>query len=276
LFSHLGILEIFRKNFFIFHLNKYIKLFQIQKMATDAVLSSICTNSRIDGTEHGQIIAAVCNAEGSLGSKICGAEGRLSSQVCNSTDTIKGQVHNTEGRLQQDIYQVGLDSLKATCDAKGSIKDAVNTGDQFIQQQLCHLKSDLTECCKDTQLEQLKATMNIKDSQNSSFADVRKDLCETNNKILLTSKDNLLELLKAKCELERQASDNKQFLERQLATCCCELKERIADQAAQTRALIQANESARIRDLLQTTQNELLLLRIGGGGIPLAARGGQS
>lgn len=237
----------------------------------DAVLAAICTSSRINGTEHGQIINSICGAEGSIGTKICGAEGRLSSQVCNSTDTINGQVHDAEARLQQGIYKVGLDGLKSTCD----VKDTIHNGDSFLQQQLCHIKSDLVECCKDTQLEALKSVVNSRDFQERNFSDIRKDLCETNYKIALTGKDNLLELLKAKCDLERQASDNKQTLESKLAACCCELKERIAAQGNETRALILSNEATRVRDLLSTTQSELLLLRIGGSTTtsPLAAPG---
>lgn len=60
------------------------------------------------------------------------------------------------------------------------------------------------------------------------------------------------------------ASKNKEELSAQIAECCCEVKEVVNSTASATQALIQATETARIRDALASANNENLILRLGG------------
>lgn len=67
-----------------------------------------------------------------------------------------------------------------------------------------------------------------------------------------------LELAKGLMSLERQIAENacsvKNDLSRQLADCCCEFRETIAEKTAATNALISAQETARLREQLQVAQ----------------------
>ena len=60
------------------------------------------------------------------------------------------------------------------------------------------------------------------------------------------------------------ASQNKEQLAAQIADCCCEIKAVVNSTAVATQNLIQASETARIRDALAACNNENLILRLGG------------
>lgn len=60
-----------------------------------------------------------------------------------------------------------------------------------------------------------------------------------------------LESVKNKCELVAK-----------LAECCCEIKESILSSANTTQGIIRENESNRLRDALQNSTTENLILRL--------------
>ena len=104
--------------------------------------------------------------------------------------------------------------------------------------------------------------------------------------VFLGTKDLLLESCKMKNDLECQASDNKAFLElltvknafeisKEHAKCCCEMKELAREQtgqvkdhinykSAQTNDLFGELENTRVRDALNTSNIENLILRLRG------------
>jgi len=87
------------------------------------------------------------------------------------------------------------------------------------------------------------------------------------------AKDQQLEMSKMQHVLERQASDNVKFVEldalrnkehlaRQLAECCCEIKEKIGESADKTNALISTLDLNKTRDELAKINTENMMLRL--------------
>lgn len=62
--------------------------------------------------------------------------------------------------------------------------------------------------------------------------------------------------------VQLEAFKNRAELEREMAHCCCELKERIAATADETQALVRSNETARLRDSLAVTTQQNLILQL--------------
>lgn len=105
-----------------------------------------------------------------------------------------------------------------------------------------------------------------------------------NTSVLLANKDTLLEMCKfhgqtqlqiseTTCALGRQASENtaaiqleafkhKEILSKQLAECCCALKEKIDLRAAETNQTFREIENQRVRDALSAATNENMFLKM--------------
>lgn len=85
----------------------------------------------------------------------------------------------------------------------------------------------------------------------------RLDLCHVEGRLQRQASDNY-------AAIQLDALKNKEALARQMSECCCELKERVANTAAATQALIRDTETARLRDSLATASQENLILRLRG------------
>ena len=83
----------------------------------------------------------------------------------------------------------------------------------------------------------------------------RLDLCETENRLQKQASDNY-------AGVQLEAFKNRAALEREMAECCCELKERVSATADETQSLIRSNETARLRDALAATVQQNLILRL--------------
>jgi hypothetical protein len=133
-----------------------------------------------------------------------------------------------------------------------------------------------------------RTTADLKHSIQQIAGETRNILHTHNTQALLSHKDVLLEMAKNSCALERQASDNyaaiqleacknkaslelealknKESLAAQMAECCCEIKESIISSAATTQLLVRDIESNRVRDALNASNTENLILRLSGNG----------
>jgi hypothetical protein len=60
------------------------------------------------------------------------------------------------------------------------------------------------------------------------------------------------------------AANNKSDLEKQMAECCCEIKQSVLTTASATQSLIQSTDASRIRDSLASANQENLILRLSG------------
>jgi hypothetical protein len=87
---------------------------------------------------------------------------------------------------------------------------------------------------------------------------IRLDMCKLENTLMKQASDNVM-------AIQLDALKNKECLSKQLAECCCEIKEKVDNTACQTQALIQAGEAGRLRDALQEAQTKNLFLERCGG-----------
>lgn len=152
------------------------------------------------------------------------------------------------------------------------------------------MEKSMEECCCETkQLIQdygYKSLLEFKETQK----DILKQHCETREVVKdkahifeRQASDNFavvtrqaaenkcaIELLGFKHTAELQASAEKRAnaLERQMAECCCEMKELVISKADATDKLIREIDSNRIRDALSDAKNEIIALKIRGGLAP--------
>jgi hypothetical protein len=70
------------------------------------------------------------------------------------------------------------------------------------------------------------------------------------------------QLAAATCESKYEALKNTQLLSTQLAECCCELKVKVSDVSTKMDDTLRTIDSQRIRDALNTANNEINLLKI--------------
>lgn len=128
---------------------------------------------------------------------------------------------------------------------------------------------------KDTQIDVKKAQYESREAT----LHLHRSLGKTEGRLALQAEKHhgleRLDLVHVEGRLQKQASDNyasvqldalknKEALARQMAECCCELKERVANTAAATQALIRDTETARLRDSLAAASQENLILRLRG------------
>lgn len=91
------------------------------------------------------------------------------------------------------------------------------------------------------------------------------ELCDIRKEASDNKADIMLDACKNTHALTLQAAQNAADASRQLAECCCEMKELVRAENTATREQIAANEQTRLRDALNAANQSLLLLRVGNG-----------
>jgi hypothetical protein len=225
---------------------------------------------RTNGSEHAQISARVCAAEGNILTNLC-----------------------DQSRLNGDaIHDVGFNNLKNTCDATASIKDMVYSTSHVIREELERTGDNISSAVYDTSAD-VKTTVNQNSTANLMAtnrvgtdislavasnsgesraqaeriaAEMRGLISDNDAHVLLAAKDQLLEVCKVEGALERQAADNrasvvldahknKEALARQLADCCCEIKEQALEQSCQVKELTRA-QACNLKERIEAKTNE--------------------
>jgi hypothetical protein len=211
--------------------------------STEGVLNSVCTDSRLNATEHAAIISRVSNAEGAL----------------------TGEIHNS-GRANGDlIHSSAMENLKATYDATNVVgaavrdnslnnkeaierngiasRDAVERNGMATRDQVHKTSSNLKDIVVDFGNRNGMAIenthgMNIA-TQERIAGELRNFLDRNHETTILGIKETELEICKAKNDLERQASDNTGMLRYKDLKNKCELQKQASDNfaAIQTKAL---------------------------------------
>lgn len=91
------------------------------------------------------------------------------------------------------------------------------------------------------------------------ICDVRKEASDNKAEIMLDACKNTH-------SLTLQAAQNASDIARQVAECCCEMKELVRAENGATRDLLATQEQARLRDALADAKQSMLLLQLGGPG----------
>ena len=90
---------------------------------------------------------------------------------------------------------------------------------------------------------------------NKNIDSVKYNICETENRLGRQADTNA-------ASIQLEAFKHKESLARQLAECCCELKEKIDHRSNETNLLIREVDTQRVRDELIKANTENLLLRL--------------
>lgn len=296
--------------------------------STGHVLNAVQTNSRINGTEHGQIQTAICQAEGGvlnavsnngrsnasehaqIGYRVCDAEGKILTSIGEHSCDIIGSVHDVAYKDAKNICDATASIVGNVVNTSNVVRDSVERSAENASNNVFRTSADLKDEVNRTSGLNLEATerngvqslLSIERNAGESRAqaeriagEVRSAINNVNQNVLLTSKDQLLEICKVEGALSRQAADNtasitlealknKEALARQLAECCCELKEltaaqsceikelirsescdikeRLDDRSTETNLLIRELDATKVRDSLNAANTENLILRL--------------
>lgn len=134
--------------------------------------------------------------------------------------------------------------------------DNYHTHHMDLSEQNCDLRRDVLCSSKELGIQVANnfAAVQLEASKNTSAIQLQ---------AAMNHKDSLLEQSKWFALAEKTAMVNKCDIESKLAACCCEIKETVSATASATQALINSNESARLRDALttMTTENAILKMR---------------
>ncbi len=153
---------------------------------------------------------------------------RNSAEIRSSIQRTAGETQNLISRTSTDILLSTKENLHEICKAQGSIER------QAAENKACLL------------LEAEKNSRVLERQAADNASAIRLDLCQTENRLTL------------------QAAQNKADLASQIATCCCEVKEKIDTRANQTDLLVRELDVSRVRDALAAAQQDNLILRLGG------------
>lgn len=173
------------------------------------------------------------------------------------------------GEIRQNLERSAGDTRNIIERTSGEVRDKLYNNYAGIM--LANKDNLLAE--KDTQLlveragcDSREATLHVHRSLYKSEARLglqaekyhgvqRLDICETENRLQKQASDNY-------ASVQLEALRNRVALEREMAQCCCELKERISNTADETQSLVRSNETARLRDALLATTQQNLFLRL--------------
>lgn len=198
---------------------------------------------------------------------------------------VEAQLERSGGSRYGSLLETIKDSecrlLESDCETREEVQE--------VEIALERVSGKLRELIKDTQLESAKNTERIKDQ----VQDARKELLfhqlDAAKDTLLQFKEADIRAFKIAAAAEKTACDNQRELllqfkdaqlqaeriaaqhARELAECCCEMKELVKEEAHTTRALINQQEVDRLRERASKAEQQLALLNLQIG-LPLAAR----
>ena len=248
-------------------------------------LAELITNNNIADNSRA-VLGAICDSTG----KIIAADGV--NAVANLEATNRNGLQNLKATgdaavaVSKTVYDGTVSTTKAVTDGSVSTTKTVTDYGIANAETTNRNATAVTKAITDASLASslgfgelrevvaVGTTANAIASKDIQIA-IYKDGCETretvnnrfytlNTEMLKGFSDNKYDALKNKCDLERQAADNKAALAAQIAECCCEQKQ----EAAATRALILSEGKAELERRLAKAETQLLILS---GGIIGAA-----
>lgn len=195
---------------------------------------------------YGQVASAVERNGGDTRTAVSQTQGYLSSAVeRNGGDTraavvdarsqIENSIGDTRALLRSDIIQ----SMNATERGAAAVAVQVAAGsrDQLLS-------------AKDIQIQQLQVRGDILQFNGAGFGQARTDLFQVKSDLAMQLKEAELEALKTE-----------QRLSKQMAECCCEIKEKVDARATITDVLIKDVDASRLKDDLYYAREKYLFRR---------------
>lgn len=273
------------------HNNDHMDLAGMIHDTNGHVLNSVHTASRHSGNEHSQLQHSISQVGGDLHNALNTHSRATGLEHSN----LQHRISDAEGKVSSLVCESGKDNMQLVHSSTNSIVGHVVGASNTVRDTLERKTDKLSESVERLGLANLSAIKEVKCdlglAMERGHGELRSVIADTKSTVLLTSKESLLELCKAKNDLERQAADNRASIEykalenrealaRQLAECCCEIKEqqlrqhceikeKVDARATQTELLIREIDAQRIRDALTQANSENTFLRLqatlGGG-----------
>lgn len=189
---------------------------------------------------------------------------------------LSNQVASGHQQIGDKIHTASVNGVKETADAArdtvDAIRDSINATNQIgnINLQSSERNGGETRSSVERTAGETRDTINFAANQIArDFAGVSRDICtsrqevsegfaHTNLEACKSHAEIKLEMCKQHAELARQADANAAAMAKQLAECCCELKQ----EHASTRQLLQSQALDECRRREADLQNEVNLLKI--------------
>lgn len=108
-----------------------------------------------------------------------------------------------------------------------------------------------------TNLQIAKSESFLAQQAASNFGKAQLDLCKTENALQLQAANNY-------ANIQLEALRNKEQLSKQMADCCCEIKELVITTAGATQDVVKNAEAERLRDSLRSLETQNLILSMHG------------
>ena len=193
---------------------------------------------------YGQVASAVERNGGETRTAVSQAQGYISAAVeRNGGDTraavtlaggqISDHITDTRSQLRSDINQTMSAVERAAAATNVQISSAVR--DQLLS-------------AKDIQIQQLQVKGDLMQYNGTAFSQGRTDLFQVKSDLAMQLKEAELEALKTEARLSKQ-----------MAECCCEIKEKVDARATITDILIKDTDASRLKDDLYYAREKYLI-----------------
>lgn len=131
---------------------------------------------------------------------------------------------------------------------------------------LFHKEAHDSEKARDIQRDVRFEAEHLRDAVHDNEVAIEKTAQATEIAVEKTGAAAILAVEKTAAAGQLFAAQNTADIRRDLAECCCEIKELVREEGTRTRELVNSLELSRVRDALADAKNELLAVRLGGGG----------
>lgn len=171
----------------------------------------------------------------------------LSNQIGGGFRDTLSSIHTSTENVTAAIDRVGLAAVTETARTGSTNLGATERNGGEIRASVERNAGEITAHMDRNQIALLGEICDVRKEASDNKADIMLDACKNTHALTL------------------QAAQNAADASRQLAECCCEMKELVRSENTATRELMAANEQTRLRDALSAANQSLLLLRVGGG-----------
>jgi hypothetical protein len=176
---------------------------------------------------------------------------RASDQVSAVRDTVAAYGNRTSDQTASVLATL-------TGQHTAQTRDLIGVSKEIAVQAALNAAALQLESAKNAAASQLQAAVNAKDAALQAAINSKESVLQAS----FLAKDALLENSKWFALAEKTAMVNKLDTDSKMAACCCEIKEAVIGTANATQALVQTNESSRVRDALSAAVAENSILRL--------------
>lgn len=175
---------------------------------------------------------------------------------------LSNAMHSGHSQIQGDIHNASINGLNATADAaRDGVAATNNVGNLNLQSSERNGGETRSAVFQAAGAVKDQAAANANQAARD-FANQNRELCEIRSELAQEFGDTRLEMCKQHADLARQADTLAAETRRQLAECCCEMKELVRAENSATRQLLQSNELDAANRRADQAQNELNLLKL--------------